>query len=63
MWTFIYRCPATGYNVQGEHDIGGAPMPSYVSQNCIACRSVHLVNPKTGKLMAEEVHRPRPPRG
>ena len=58
MRTFIFRCPATGYSVQGEYDSGGQPLPSYVSQNCIACRSVHLVNPENGKLMAEEVRRP-----
>ena len=61
MQHFIFRCPATGYNVQGTHDSGGRPLPDYVSQNCLACRAVHLVNPATGKLMAEEVRRAIPP--
>lgn len=59
MKAFIFRCPATGYNVQGQHDSGGQPLPTYVSQDCIACRGVHLVNPATGKLIAEEVRRPK----
>ena len=62
MRTFIYRCPTTGYSIQGEYESGGQPLPSYVSQVCIACHAVHLVNPKTGKLMAEEVRRPPTPR-
>ena len=57
----IFRCPATGYDVQGEHDGGGQPPPTFVSQNCIACHAVHLVSPTTGKPMAEEVRRPTPP--
>ena len=61
MRTFVYRCPTTGYNVQGEHQSTGRPLPAYVSQDCLACRAVHLVNPRTGRLMAEEVRRPTPP--
>jgi hypothetical protein len=61
MRTFIYRCPATGYNVQGEHDPGGGPLPDYVMQTCLACRNVHLVDPATGRLMTEQMPRPTPP--
>jgi len=46
--------------VQGEHVTGGQPLPTYVSQHCLVCKSVHLVNPTTGKLMAEEVSRLKP---
>jgi hypothetical protein len=54
--TFVYRCSATRLHVQGwaaddtsEHD--GA---TYESVTCIACTRVHLVNPKTGKVMGED---------
>ena len=60
MLTFLYRCPATGYNVQGEYETGGRPPPAYVPQTCLACQRLHLVDPTTGKLMAEEVRRPTP---
>ncbi|OFX00945.1 MAG: hypothetical protein A3D94_11875 [Alphaproteobacteria bacterium RIFCSPHIGHO2_12_FULL_66_14] len=58
MRTFLYRCPLTGYNVQGEHVTGGEALPTYVSQHCLACGGVHLVNPHTGKLRSEEVPAP-----
>lgn len=63
MCTFIFRCPSTGYNVQGEHDPGGLPLPGYVMQSCLACRSFHLVDPTTGRLMADEVPRQKAPKG
>jgi len=57
MRTFIFRCPSTGYNVQGEHDPGGQPLPAYVMQSCLACRQYHLVDPSSGRLVAEKVSR------
>lgn len=61
MSDFLYRCPVTGYVVDGRYEGTDEPPPSYVAQTCPACRSVHLVNPVTGKLISEE--RPaRPPR-
>lgn len=53
MRTFIYRCPNTGYNVQGEYQSGGKPLPAFVSQTCLACNGMHLVDPATGKLRSE----------
>jgi hypothetical protein len=53
MAAFIYRCPATGYNVQGFV----ADDPTNVSEGvfqpvtCTVCARVHLVNPKTGGLL------------
>jgi hypothetical protein len=50
--TFLYRCPATGLNVQGL----GADHPDALNDNvyeavtCTFCRGVHLVNPKTGHV-------------
>ena len=60
MRTFIYRCPATGYNVQGEYQTGGRPLPAFVPQTCLACQGMHLVDPATGRLTSEAVRRPKP---
>ena len=56
MPTFLYRCPNTGFNVQGwvaddpaENDDDG-----YEAVTCPVCRRVHMVNPKTGKLLGED---------
>ncbi len=54
MSDFLYRCPVTGYVVEGRYEGTDEPPPSYVAQTCPACRSVHLVNPVTGKLISEE---------
>ena len=61
MRTFIYRCPVTGYNVQGEYESGGKPLPTFITQTCLACNAMHLVDPATGKLRSEAVPRPKPP--
>ena len=55
MHVFLFRCPLTGYNVQGQVDVVLQDLPeqSYRATDCIACRSTHLVNPRTGKLMSE----------
>lgn len=52
MVAFLYRCPATGYDVQGyvaddasEDEVDFHPMI------CPACTRTHLVNPKTGKVL------------
>jgi len=58
MATVLYRCPNTGFRVQGypaeeesvDHD-------GHVPVTCLACKFVHLVNPKTGEVLAET----RPP--
>jgi hypothetical protein len=52
---FLYRCPFTGLRVEG-FDCVRAPEEGehYTAQSCQACRGVHLVNPRTGKLMSEE---------
>ena len=61
MHTFVFRCPLTGYNVQGRVDTMTEDLPerSYMATDCVACRSMHLINPRTGKLMSEETERPR----
>jgi hypothetical protein len=53
MTTFVYRCPNTTLRVQGfsvdEVPDGGAGA-YYVTVTCTACRGLHLVNPKTGRV-------------
>jgi hypothetical protein len=53
MAAFLYRCPNTGLNVQGW--VADDPIErgdeSYESLTCTACTRVHLVNPKTGKVL------------
>ena len=54
---FMYRCPNTGYCVQGfvddealkDHDAG-----DYLTTLCVMCQQVHLVNPLTGEVLGEE---------
>ena len=46
---FIFRCPATGLNVQHIFD-DEAPETgderAYVGVRCLACSGIHLVNPQ-----------------
>jgi len=55
MYNFIYRCPQSNLNVQGSVDNEEAKDKQYVSQVCLSCGRVHMVNPRTGKLMSEEI--------
>jgi hypothetical protein len=56
MATLIYRCPATGHNVQGwvADDPTASDPGVYETVTCIACTRVHLVNPTTGKVLAAD---------
>ncbi len=51
---FLYRCPVTGYQVQGF--IADKPTEKnghvYETMTCIICKRVHLVDPRTGKVAA-----------
>jgi hypothetical protein len=53
--TFVFRCPITGSNVQGfiaeEVPSNGE---SFVSVECLACRRLHMVNPKTGSVFGQD---------
>jgi len=57
MTPFVFRCPTTGQNVQGqtyaEPPAEGQPKV-YEVVTCLACQRSHLVNPHTGKLLSEE---------
>jgi hypothetical protein len=54
MPTFLYRCPNTGRNVQGFIADEPTENDSYYPVTCTACTRVHLVNPKTGKVLGED---------
>ena len=53
---FIFRCPNTGFHVQGyapDEDESEGADNVFVGVTCLACGSMHLVNPKTGKTVGE----------
>ena len=55
MSQFIFRCPATGFNVQ--HQLDDDPDISeneYEAIPCPACTGIHLVNRKTGELLGQD---------
>jgi len=54
--TFIYRCPATGLNVQGwvADDPAERSDDAYEGISCAACTRLHLVSPKTGKVLGAD---------
>jgi len=55
MAAFIYQCPVTGYNVQAF--IADDPIrrseDAFQSVSCTVCGQIHLVNPKTGKVVGD----------
>ncbi|MFO1079791.1 MAG: hypothetical protein U1E23_04085 [Reyranellaceae bacterium] len=58
MNSFTYRCPSTGYQVEG-HEVADIvpttrPLKTYVAERCPACTGLHIVNPETGILLAQE---------
>ena len=52
MRLFLYRCPNTGYRIQGfiTEDTSD-DSEDYQPITCLACQQVHLVEPKTGKVL------------
>jgi hypothetical protein len=54
MPTFVYRCPNMQVNVQGWVADDPAEHDSYEVIMCLACTRVHLVNPKTGKVLGAD---------
>lgn len=56
MAPFIYRCPNTGFRVQGwtaDDDKSEGADDVFVGVTCLACGHLHFVNPKTGKRAGE----------
>jgi hypothetical protein len=53
MATFVYRCPNTGFKVQGwvadDPSEGGGE--TYAAIPCTICTRIHLIDPKTGKVL------------
>jgi hypothetical protein len=56
MSTFIYRCSNIGLNVQGwvAYDPTEGEAENYETVTCTACLQVHLVSPKTGKVLGAD---------
>jgi len=53
-YTFLYRCPTTGYKVQGLVRGNGRSTDdatAYETVTCLACNGVHLVNPRSGRVL------------
>jgi hypothetical protein len=56
MAPFIYRCPNTGFRVQGfapDNEESEGADDVFLGVTCLMCGSVHLINPKTGKTAGE----------
>jgi len=53
MAPFLYRCPNTGFRVQGwsANDSSQNGGDVYESVKCLACSRVHLINLKTGRTL------------
>ncbi len=57
MAPFLYRCPSTGQKMQGwvaDNPSDGKDATYYEEMACIACGRLHLVNPKTGKVLGPD---------
>ena len=53
MTPFLFRCPNTGFNVQGwiAEAVENGDAERYESVSCLVCQQLHFVNPKTGKTL------------
>ena len=53
MTPFTYRCPNIGLNVQGwvTDEAAKSEATSYEAVTCTFCLRVHLVDPKSGKVL------------
>jgi hypothetical protein len=54
MTTFLYRCPNTGFQVQGYSPEQISDEDRYESVTCLVCKRVHLVNPNNGKVLGAD---------
>ena len=54
MTPFLYRCPNTGFRVQGySAEQISDDADTYEAITCLVCQQVHLVNPTTGKVAGQ----------
>jgi hypothetical protein len=53
---FLYRCPNMGMNVQGwvADDPTEGEGETYHQITCTICTRLHLVNPKTGRVLGTD---------
>jgi hypothetical protein len=53
---FLFRCPNTGFQVQGWAADDGSEddRATYEGVTCLACRGLHMVNPKTGAVLGSD---------
>jgi hypothetical protein len=53
MGSFIYRCPATGQDVQARiaDDAPANEANVYETVKCLACTRTHLINKSTGRVL------------
>jgi hypothetical protein len=53
---FVFRCPITAQHVQGwvPEDVDDSDPDDYRAVTCLACRRIHRVNPKTGKVLGHD---------
>jgi hypothetical protein len=56
MATFLFTCPRIGIPVQGWFVDDGAENggDTYEPVTCLACRQVHMVNPRTGRILGAD---------
>jgi hypothetical protein len=56
MATVLFLCPSTGYRVQGWFADNGSEDSGemYEVVTCLACRQIHMVNPRTGKVLGAD---------
>jgi hypothetical protein len=57
MAAVVFRCPISGFQTQGwiaEEIDPDADSNEFVGVECIACGSMHLVNPRTGELLGSK---------
>jgi hypothetical protein len=53
--TVLFLCPNTGDCVQGWFaDNGSEDSETYEAITCLACRQVHMINPRTGKVLGTD---------
>ena len=51
MGAFLFTCPTTDMNVHGWTAEEASALECYEAGECVACKRVHLVNPRTGKVV------------
>jgi hypothetical protein len=56
MATVLFLCPNTGDRVQGwfADDGSGDGGETYEGVTCLACRQIHMINPRTGKVLGTD---------